>query len=306
MLVVSLMESRIEAYENRRRTNFAYHPPVLSTWPALSQDVILERHATPESAEYRDREIATHILFLFEGDPRTAAARAEKQRFDGTVRSGDVWLIPRFMRHTSRFAGSHGGLVLSIGNSALEHHAGELLRGGQVELAPRFDLKDGPLEHMLRGLLAVTEEGERAERLVAELMVNAVCVHLAKRYAVSKLDTARRRGGLPPARLKRVLEYIEGNLDKSITLSGLAKTAEMSVYYFSALFKQSTSLSPHRYVLRRRIQKARQLLRETNASVLEVGLSVGFERQNNFARAFRRLTGVSPRYFRSDHFGDKK
>jgi AraC family transcriptional regulator len=135
---------------------------------------------------------------------------------------------------------------------------------------------------------------------VGELLVNAACIRLAKRYAVSQLKTVPRRGGLPSARLKRVLEYIEANLDKNMTLAELASVVNMSLYYFAVLFRQSTGLSPHRYVLNRRVERAKELLRNPKLSVLDVSINVGFEHQNNFARAFRRVSGVSPTQFRRD------
>jgi AraC family transcriptional regulator len=98
--------------------------------------------------------------------------------------------------------------------------------------------------------------------------------------------------------LKRVLEYIESNLDKNIALSELARVANMSLYYFAVLFRQSTSLSPHRYVLSKRVERAKELLQNPKLSVLEVSLNVGFEHQNNFARAFRRVIDVSPTEFK--------
>ena len=97
-----------------------------------------------------------------------------------------------------------------------------------------------------------------------------------------------------------MLSYIEANLGRPITLSELSKVADMSLYYFATLFKQSTRLSPYQYVLRRRIERAKQLLRETKAAVLEISLSLGFEQPNNFARTFRRLTGTSPTRYRQN------
>jgi AraC family transcriptional regulator len=98
--------------------------------------------------------------------------------------------------------------------------------------------------------------------------------------------------------LKRVLEYIESNLDKNITLTQLARVANMSLYYFAVLFRQSTSLSPHRYVLGKRVERAKELLHDPKLSVLDVSMNVGFHHQNNFARAFRRVIGVSPTEFK--------
>ena len=290
-------QPRIEVYEDGRRAPVAPRLPVLSS-AFLGEDVILEKHLTPRSAHYGEREQTNHTLFLYEGEPVRAAWKADGKQFNGWLRSGRLWIVPRSMPHTSSFQGPHGGVLLSIGNSHLERHIGPLMRGGRIELAPGFNLEDGQLEHLLRGLLAVAEDGSCADALVGELLVNAACIRLAKHYAVSKLKIVPCRGGLPAARLKRVLEYIEANLGKNITLSELAGVVNMSLYYFAVLFRQSTGLSPHRYVLNQRVERAKELLHDPKLSVLDVSMNVGFEHQNNFARAFRRVIGVSPTQFR--------
>ena len=103
---------------------------------------------------------------------------------------------------------------------------------------------------------------------------------------------------LPAQRLKRVFEYVDAHLDENITLAELAQDLNLSVYYFATLFKKTTGLSPHQYILHRRVSRARQLLRNTDLSVLDVSLDLGFQHQNNFARAFRRVTGMTPTGFR--------
>jgi AraC family transcriptional regulator len=264
----------------------------------LGEDVIIERHLTPRSASYGEREQTDHTLFLYEGEPVQAAWKADGQQFKGWLCSGHLWIVPHSMPHTASFEGPHGGILLSITNSQIERHIGPFLGGRGFKLPPEFNLEDGQLQHLLRALLAVAQEGSNEDALVGELLVNAVCVRLAKRFAISKMNIVPCRGGLPPARLKRVLEYIESNLDKNITLSELARVANMSLYYFAVLFRQSTSLSPHRYVLSKRVERAKELLQNPKLSVLEVSLNVGFEHQNNFARAFRRVIGVSPTEFK--------
>jgi AraC family transcriptional regulator len=297
--VSSSYQSRIAVYENGRNVPAAPHPPVVSS-AFFGEDVILEKHLTPHSAQYGEREQMTHTLFLHAGEPVRATWRVGGQRFNAWVRPGNLWIVPRSIPHTSSFQGPHGGVLLSIAKSQFERQIGPLMHGGRIELAPGFNLEDGQLEHSLRALLAVAQDGSGADALMGELLVNAACTRLAKRYAVSKLNAVPRRGGLPDARLKRVLEFIDANLGKNITLSELADLVNMSLYYFAVLFRQSTGLSPHRYVLNQRVERAKQLLHDPKLSVLDVSIEVGFEHQNNFARAFRRLIGVSPTQFRRD------
>lgn len=118
--------------------------------------------------------------------------------------------------------------------------------------------------------------------------------------------TAAASMGLPSARLKRVLEYIETHLGENISLAELARNSNLSVYYFSTQFRKSTGLSPHRFILQRRVQRARELLRKTSLTVLDVSLDLGFQHQNNFTRAFRRVTGMTPTRFRLSHGSDHR
>ena len=106
--------------------------------------------------------------------------------------------------------------------------------------------------------------------------------------------------GLPAMCMSRVLTYINAHLDQSISLSDLAHEAHLSVYYFATQFKRSTGFSPQRFILQYRVNRARELLRTTSLSVLDVSLDLGFRHQNNFTRAFRRITGTTPSRFRQE------
>ena len=104
----------------------------------------------------------------------------------------------------------------------------------------------------------------------------------------------RSRGGLPPALTRRVREYIDSHLDENIGLDTLAATAGLSVHHFARAFRQSVGEPPHSYVLRRRIDRAQQMLKETNRPLSEIALAAGFSDHSHFARHFRRLVGMTP------------
>ena len=105
-------------------------------------------------------------------------------------------------------------------------------------------------------------------------------------------------GTLPGCRLRRVIEYIQQNLDKGLSLAELAGVVYMSPYHFARLFKQSTGVPPHRFVLGQRIERASVLLRDARLSIGEVASLVGFRRPSHFTTAFRRMTGSTPSAYR--------
>jgi AraC-like DNA-binding protein len=105
-------------------------------------------------------------------------------------------------------------------------------------------------------------------------------------------------GGLPPAALRRVKEYIDSNLATNIDLAVLADTAGFSMFHFARAFKQSEGVTPHRYLLERRIERAENLLVKTELPISEVAISSGFSDQSHLARHFRQRVGVSPSTYR--------
>src|SRR4051794_8791062 len=96
------------------------------------------------------------------------------------------------------------------------------------------------------------------------------------------------RGGLPAARLRRVVELVYAKIGDELTLAEMAESAELSTAHFSRAFRKSTGESPHQFVLRHRVERAKEMLRASHLRVLDVALACGFKTQQHFARAFRR------------------
>jgi AraC family transcriptional regulator len=105
--------------------------------------------------------------------------------------------------------------------------------------------------------------------------------------------------GLPGARLRRVTEFIDDNLARALPLADLSAEAHMSQYHFARLFKESTGLPPHRFVVQRRIERARELLAEGQMSIDAIARAVGFRTRSHFSMMFHRLTGSPPTVYRA-------
>jgi AraC-like DNA-binding protein len=106
------------------------------------------------------------------------------------------------------------------------------------------------------------------------------------------------RGGLAPHVVRQLREHIDSNIDQRIKVETLARLASLSVCYFARAFKQSLGVTPHDYLMRRRVERTVQLLSNTNMLLSEIAFAVGFADQSHFARRFRQCVGVSPRDYR--------
>jgi AraC family transcriptional regulator len=110
---------------------------------------------------------------------------------------------------------------------------------------------------------------------------------------------------LPGCRLRRVTEYIQQNLDKDLRVAALADVVYMSPYHFARLFKGSTGVPPHRFVVRQRIARARGVLATPELSIAAIARRVGFRTPSHFTRVFRHVLGITPGAYRTARHEDR-
>ena len=130
------------------------------------------------------------------------------------------------------------------------------------------------------------------------MLAATLAAYLVKPFSIRPVAAQHTARGLPSARLKRVLEYIAAHLGDEIRLETLASVAETSQHHFSELFQHSTAVSPYQYVIGQRVELGKRMLRDTDLSILEIGLATGFADQSHFTKTFRRIARVTPRDYR--------
>lgn len=165
---------------------------------------------------------------------------------------------------------------------------------GHVELIARHNHED-PLIHQL-GLALQRELAAPgpASRLYVESLAQALVIHLLRTGAAARPQPLPARGGLAPAALRQVLEYIEAHLAGDLSQAAVAAVAGVSQYHFARQFRRSTGETLHRYVVERRLEAARRLLGEGRSSVVEVAALAGFADQSHLHRLFKARFGVTP------------
>jgi AraC family transcriptional regulator len=157
---------------------------------------------------------------------------------------------------------------------------------------------DFVIRNLGQSLLPAFEQPEHVNRLFIDHVLFAVGAHLVQAYGGTKARSLPVRGGLAPWQERRAKDYLDANLDGDVSVTMLAEACGLSSTHFSRAFHRTTGTSPHQWLLRRRIDKARRLLRDPDAPLADVALNCGFANQSHFTRVFTRLIGVSPGQWR--------
>jgi AraC family transcriptional regulator len=188
-------------------------------------------------------------------------------------------------------------LELFLEPATLALAACESVNPDKVELVPQLHIRDPLIQHMGLALKAELEARGMDSRLYAESMATALSAHLLRRYC-SHETIKDYTGGLSKYKLRQAVNYINEHLDQNLTLAEIAEAVRMSPNYFASLFKQYTGLTPHQYVMKCRIEKAKQLLHHQQLTLVEICQEVGFTSQSHFTRVFRQHAKTTPKAYR--------
>lgn len=213
--------------------------------------------------------------------------RYDGEYWRGTSGPGDIKVMPagqeRVFQHSvgCRFA------CLVIDESKL------MLEGPRRELRARALLRDEPIRHLLNALWAQTRQGPLSalfEDAIARAMI-------ARLHALEGHRETIPKQCLSPRASRRVREYIDAHLAEDITVAELAQVAGLSTAHFAVLFRNSFGEPPHRYIVRLRVERARDLLM-AGVDPAHAAVAVGFYDHSHLARHLRRLLGTSPSQLR--------
>jgi len=277
-----------------------HYAPELSSGD-LWRGIRLVQVGFSSSGEFPEGYLKSHVVAVNLSAPETVAEVSMAGGWKNVRREpGDVSVYPAGMPYSCRWIGPAKGLLLELRPESLVAVTGSAAPG-EFEPRPASAAKDSFVTHLALTLRDELQAGNPRGRLFGEALGIALAAHVLHTYAGCRLDVRQQRYRLPPARLRRVTDYIEWNLDRPVSLVTLAKVAGLSVFHFAHVFKETTGFAPHRYVLKRRIERGVTLLREQHLSMSEIALRCGFANQSHFASAFRRALGVSPHEYRSSY-----
>lgn len=167
-----------------------------------------------------------------------------------------------------------------------------------IELQHRVIFPDPTILHVAQLLKSEVLNGGLAGKLYVESLRNLLAIHLIRNYNLTTVKPVIVDGALDSCKLNRVKDFIEEQLAQDLSIADMAAIVHMSQFHFARAFKNATGTSPHRYLMQRRIERAKVMLEVTKLSIAQIAYGLGFANQSHFIAQFRKATGTTPKSYR--------
>ena len=258
----------------------------------------------PPDVEAKPRYWVRHdqafAMMLRPGSIEWGEKRSALKKFN--YAAGDLALCNR---HEGEWVGLMNVQHLQLGISDAALMASSDGAYGEVELRYSRKFADPRLSAMVAAAHAEMAAGFPSGRLFLDSVEQAMAVALVNGHAVRHRPVQLYRGGLGSARLRRIRELVHAKLEDDLSLDEMAEAVGLSTAHFARMFRKSTGQTPHQFVLRQRLERAKLMLRAPDARVLDVAVACGFKTQQHFAQVFRDVCGLTPTEYRQNLVGSR-
>jgi AraC family transcriptional regulator len=219
------------------------------------------------------------------------------------LKAGDWIFIPNNQISGSRWSEHSVCMHLYLQSTFVNNILSTNFLEDKIDLQPIIDCQDPIIEHFLELFKKEFTSNMLADILYAEALARTLSIHLIRRYSDRQLPRNISAFYLDRSELQKTIDYIDQNLDREITIQGLAQYASVSISIFAHSFKKEIGISPYQFILKQRLERSKQLLINKNAklSISKIAQMCGFSNVSAFTNRFRQKEGISPSKYRSHH-----
>jgi AraC family transcriptional regulator len=273
--------------------------PLLSSRPRGWNGLTVELHSFQDldaAVQAADHVVAVQLS----GNVNIHQTRGGRTRAC-TLGPGDVSITPTGPPTRWRQVGQSLVVLLRLSPAYVRTVAGAecALDPDRFEIQTHLATRDARIEDVGRRLLAGLELEGVDSHLYVDTLTCELAIHLLRHYTGSAATPTWPKTKLSPHKLRRAVQYIDENLRNELTLTAIADAVALSPGHFAHAFRQATSVAPHRYVLERRVERAKALLRHSDMPITEIADRIGCSSHSHFSVLFHRITGLTPRQFRA-------
>lgn len=253
--------------------------------------VVCGRAGPTGVAEHSHPEL--HVIVLFRSSSFWAKWKTSTGYRERELLPRQVCIIPSNQPHSVHWDRDIDVGVFTLDPAFVLRAASHTTAGNALEVITRYGERDLFVEQLTHALRSEIQHGHIPDPFYLESLATMLSAHLLRRYVIPGLDIEEVAGGLPPYKLRCAIDYIHEYIEKDLSLAEIAGAVQISSYHFARMFKKSAGLSPHQYVVRCRVERAKALLADETLPLVEVASRAGFQNQSHFTTVFRRLTGTA-------------
>jgi AraC family transcriptional regulator len=282
-------------------STFVTPPRIHSSQQAGWKNIHLAHYQVP-ATEIPETVSVQHIIAL----PFPKHQTVQELVFDGKryqtrhdqKEVGCIAVIPADVPFSAKWNRESSVTHCYLDPTFVAHAAYESINPEQIELNLALQKTDPLVCQIVLALQKVLETDATNSCFYAESMATALAAHCLRNYSTRKRVLQEYEDGLSKYKLRQALEYMNAHLSENVSLASVAEEVEISQFHFCRLFKQSTGMTPHAYLIQQRVERAKQLLKRKEGTMLDIAIECGFANPSHFAKHFRKHTGLSPKQFR--------
>ena len=272
-------------------------PPILSSELLCWRHIGAYRFKHPARFQIQLPAATGHFLSAHLNTPCQLSAR-----WNGTPRRirslpGDSIIMCADQENSWEGSGEIDELQIFIDPRLLLEAAAEL-SDKTFGLVEGIGIRDPMVSVIAARIVEELSNPSSSSKLVGDAMAHALIAQLLSRHSNFRPATAMLRIDMPAHKVRAAIEYIEAHLNHDLSIDLMAAAVNMSAFRFARGFKKETGRSPHQFLLERRVEFAKDLLRSTDRKLVDIAHSVGFANQSHFAAVFRQRCQMTPMAYR--------
>lgn len=271
--------------------------PILSSASLGWCGIEAYRLANPPSWQLHLPPINRHFIVAHLSNPCQLSTRWNGLERRSRSVPGNIMIMSAHQGSYWAWKGEIEELQIFLDPEGLSAAAGEL-GDRPVRLRDGIGIVDMAIMEIAQRITAELAQPGICGGLFAQSMTHALTLQLLRRHSTLGDREALERLDIPAHRLRAALEYIEAHLCEDVSLQAIAAASNLSTFRFARGFRKSVGLPPHQYIIGRRLERARELLRTTEDDIGEVARRVGFASQSHFTAVFSKRCGLPPKRYR--------
>lgn len=264
-----------------------------SGWAAITA----RRHQHPPRGNIQPPPLASHFIVIHLDTPGDLGVRLNGQWLRGHSSPGQISIMSANQENAWEWSSAIDSLHVCLDPQMLQRTARDIDMSA-FELVDGIGLENKAIYNIGLGLLDELRGEKIGSAAYVQALTQTFCLELLRGHCNVYPNEPDERLALSPHKLKAALDFVESHLAQNISVEDIASAAKISPCHFAHTFRRAMGVSPYHYLLQRRIERAKCLLRETDAAISDVALATGFSSQSHFTACFRRTSQQTPRRFR--------